>query len=137
MTSRDEQYLDESGDRNPVRAAILADPARRATYQAHLREDDLILAIRALREALGMTQVDLADAAHMSQENLSRIERSIDVKFSTIERLARAVDAQIELTAILKDGSRIELLRPRVPGPGSAAVSTPARSRPAPVAHRR
>lgn len=138
MTGRDEEFIDESGRGNPVRAAILANAARRASYEAHLRENDLILAIRGLRDALGMTQVDLAYAADMSQENLSRIERSIDVKFSTIERLARAVDAQIELTAVLPDGSRIELLKPRTPELASRDEgATPERSRPGLAARRR
>jgi transcriptional regulator with XRE-family HTH domain len=93
--------------------AALADPVRRARIEQYGRETDLILAIAALREALGLTQEDFASAANMSQENLSRIERSADVKYSTIERLARAGNAQLELTAILANGERVELLRPR------------------------
>ena len=93
--------------------AALADPVRRARIEQYGRETDVILAIAALREALGLTQEDFASAADMSQENLSRIERSADVKYSTIERLARAGNAQLELTAILANGERVELLRPR------------------------
>ena len=93
--------------------AAFADPVRRARIEQYGRETDLILAISALREALGLTQEDFASVANMSQENLSRIERSADVKFSTIERLARAGNAQIELTVILANGERVELLRPR------------------------
>ena len=95
--------------------AALADPVRRARIEQYGRETDVILAIAALREALGLTQEDFASAADMSQENLSRIERSADVKYSTIERLARAGNAQLELTAILANGERVELLRPRTP----------------------
>jgi transcriptional regulator with XRE-family HTH domain len=93
--------------------AALADPVRRARIEQYGRETDLVLAIVALREALGLTQEDFASAANMSQENLSRIERSADVKYSTIERLARAGNAQIELNAILATGERVELLGPR------------------------
>lgn len=91
----------------------LADPARRARIDAYTRENSLVLALYSLREALGLTQEDFASAANMSQENLSRIERSVDVKFSTIERLIRAGGAEIELTAVLKSGDRVELLAPR------------------------
>ena len=104
------------GDLYDVQAdidAALADPVRRARIEQYGRETDVILAIAALREALGLTQEDFASAADMSQENLSRIERSADVKYSTIERLARAGNAQLELTAILANGERVELLRPR------------------------
>jgi DNA-binding phage protein len=109
-TSADGDFLDETGDKNPERILINADPARRARYEAYRRQNELALAVYALREAIGMTQVDLAGAAGMSQENLSRIERSGDVKVSTIERIAAAVGARLELTAVLPDGTRVDLL---------------------------
>lgn len=100
-------------DLSPVRPdidAALANPVSRAVAVEVGREIELVLAIGALREATGQTQEQMAAAADMSQENLSRIERSHDVRWSTIERLARAGNAQIELTAVLSSGERIELL---------------------------
>ena len=92
--------------------AALADPVRRARVEEYGRQMDLILALSAIREAVGMTQQDFATAALMSQENVSRIERATDVKLSTIQRLARTAGAQLELTAVMPGGKRVPLLRP-------------------------
>ena len=92
--------------------AALADPVRRARVEEYGRQIDLILALSAVREAVGMTQEDFAAAAMMSQENVSRIERATDVKLSTIQRLARTAGAQLELNAIMPGGRRVSLLRP-------------------------
>ena len=92
--------------------AALADPVRRARVEEYGRQIDLILALSAVREAVGMTQEDFAAAAMMSQENVSRIERATDVKLSTIRRLARTAGAQLELNAIMPGGRRVSLLRP-------------------------
>ena len=92
--------------------AALADPVRRARVEEYGRQIDLILALSAIREAVGMTQQDFAAAALMSQENVSRIERATDVKLSTIQRLARTAGAQLELTAVMPGGKRVPLLRP-------------------------
>ena len=43
-------------DFQPEMDAILADPARRARVEEYGRQIDVILALSALREALGMTQ---------------------------------------------------------------------------------
>jgi len=88
-----------------------ADPVRHARVERYRRENELILALSAIRQATGLTQQDFADATSMSQENLSRIERATDVKMSTIRRLARSANAELELTAVLSDGKRISLLR--------------------------
>ena len=92
--------------------AALADPVRCARVEEYGRQIDLILALSAIREAVGMTQQDFATAALMSQENVSRIERATDVKLSTIQRLARTAGAQLELTAVMPGGKRVPLLRP-------------------------
>ena len=56
--------------------------------------------LRALRERRLLTQAELAEAASMSRDQVSRIERDeVDPRFSTIRKLAKAlgVDPQ-ELT---------------------------------------
>ncbi len=108
MTERFEDFQGEID-------AALADPVRRARVEQHGREIDLILALSAVREAVGMTQEDFAAAAMMSQENVSRIERATDVKLSTIRRLARTAGAHLELTAVMPGGRRVPLLRPATP----------------------
>lgn len=103
-----EQFDDFQGEVD----AALADPVRRARVEQYGRQIDLILALSAIREAVGMTQEDFAAAAMMSQENVSRIERATDVKLSTIQRLAKTAGAQLELTAVMPGGKRVPLLRP-------------------------
>lgn len=92
--------------------AAMVDPARRARIEQYGREIDMILALAALREAVGMTQEDFASAASMSQENVSRIERATDVKVSTVRRLARTAGAQLELNAVFPNGKKVSLFRP-------------------------
>ncbi len=92
--------------------AALADPVRRARVEEFGRQIDPILALSAIREAVGMTQEDFAAAGMMSQENVSRIERATDVKLSTIQRLAKTAGAQLELIAVMPGGKRVPLLRP-------------------------
>lgn len=92
--------------------AAMADPVQRARVEQYGREIDLILALSAIREAVGMTQEGFAAAAMMSQENVSRIERATDVKLSTIQRLAKTAGAQLELVAVMPGGKRVPLLRP-------------------------
>ena len=56
--------------------------------------------LRALRERNLLTQAELAEAASMSRDQVSRIERDeVDPRFSTIRKLSKAlgVDPQ-ELT---------------------------------------
>lgn len=92
--------------------AALADPVRRARVEEFGRQIDLILALSAIRETVGMTQEDFAAAAMMSQENVSRIERATDVKLSTIRRLAKTAGAELELVAVMPGGKRVPLLKP-------------------------
>jgi len=103
-----EQFDDFQGEVD----AALAHPVRRARVEEYGRQIDLILALSAIREAVGMTQEDFAAAAMMSQENVSRIERATDVKLSTIQRLAKTAGAQLELNAVMPGGKRVPLLRP-------------------------
>ena len=95
--------------------AALADPVRRARVDGFGREIDVILALSAIRDAIGLTQEDFATELSMSQENVSRIERATDVKISTIQRLARTAGAQLELVAVMPGGRRVSLLKPAKP----------------------
>ena len=67
------------------------------------------LPLRALREAAGKTQAEVARAAGMDPSEISRVEQREDMKLSTLRRYARAFGATIEITAVLKTGHRIRL----------------------------
>jgi transcriptional regulator with XRE-family HTH domain len=48
--------------------------------------------VRRYRDARGMNQTELADAADLSQSRLSKIESAaLDIKISTVQRLASAL----------------------------------------------
>ena len=70
---------------------------------------DQRLPLRALREAAGATQEEVADRSGMDQSEISRIEQRDDLKLSTLRRYAQALGAQIEVTAVLDSGHRIRL----------------------------
>lgn len=68
---------------------------------------DLTLAqqIRALREALGMTQQQLAGKVGMHQGDIANIEegRRKDLRVSTLQRIAEALQAEMPLFLIPKE----------------------------------
>jgi DNA-binding Xre family transcriptional regulator len=64
--------------------------------------------LRAIRELLGKTQVDLAEATDMTQSEVSRLERRPDVRLSTLKRVVEALGGEIEIFATFGD-KRIRL----------------------------
>ena len=70
---------------------------------------DRKLPLRALREACNKTQEEIARLAGMDQSEISRVEQRDDLKLSTLRRYATALDAEIEIVALLPTGHRIKL----------------------------
>jgi hypothetical protein len=70
---------------------------------------DRRLPLRVLREAIGKTQTEIANAAEMDQSEISRVEQREDMKLSTLRRYALALGADIEISAVFKTGHRIRL----------------------------
>ena len=64
--------------------------------------------LRALRNALGKTQTDVAQTAGMSQGDVSRVEAREDRLISTLDRYARALGGRLDV-AIVVDGRRFAL----------------------------
>ena len=62
---------------------------------------DRKLPLRALREAADKTQDEVASLAGMDQSEISRVEQRDDLRLSTLRRYARALDAEIEVVALL------------------------------------
>jgi hypothetical protein len=64
------------------------------------------LTIRAVREAVGKTQVDVAAESAMDQSDVSRLERREDFEdclVSTLRRYVAALGGQLELVASFGD----------------------------------
>jgi ribosome-binding protein aMBF1 (putative translation factor) len=93
-------------------APINADPERRARVEQISREYDAILALADLREALGVTQAELAKVLEVSQPRVSRLEHKEDVYLSTLENYIEALGGHLKLEAVFEDRS-IELTLPR------------------------
>lgn len=59
--------------------------------------------LRTIRDLLGKTQVDLAEAMDMTQSEVSRLERRPDVRLSTLKRVVEALGGEIEIFATFGD----------------------------------
>jgi DNA-binding XRE family transcriptional regulator len=81
---------------------------RLAELDRQVAEESAQLELADLRNALGVTQVDLAKAIETSQEAVSRIESREDHKISTMRRYVEALGGKLEVTAIVK-GRRVPL----------------------------
>jgi hypothetical protein len=68
------------------------------------------VSLRALREALGQTQTEVAAALDMTQGEVSRLEARDDVLVSTLTRYVAALGGTLETVVVLpKTGHRISL----------------------------
>lgn len=71
---------------------------------------DRRMSLRAVRESIGKTQLDLAGVAGIDQAEVSRLERRDDAKLSTLHRYVRALGGELELVVVMpKTGHRIRL----------------------------
>jgi DNA-binding transcriptional regulator YiaG len=66
--------------------------------------------LQALRQQLGVTQAELADATGMGQGEISRIEQREDHMVSTLRRLVRSLGGDLEIHARFPDGRDIRLI---------------------------
>jgi predicted transcriptional regulator len=64
--------------------------------------------LRALREAVGLTQGELAQRVEITQSQLSKMERREDHRISTLRRYVQALGGSLEICAVI-DGRRIKL----------------------------
>jgi transcriptional regulator with XRE-family HTH domain len=86
-----------------LRRQIDADPARRAEVEEMKRAMRDVLALSRLREARGMTQVELAGTLGVSQSNVSRIERQDDLYLSTLREYVEAMGGRLHLAAVFPE----------------------------------
>jgi transcriptional regulator with XRE-family HTH domain len=71
--------------------------------------------MRTVREGLGVTQVEVAEALGTDQAEISRFERRPDVMLSTARKYAAALGARAELAFVFEDGSRVVIAEPDEP----------------------
>ena len=71
------------------------------------------ITLSAMREGVGKTQAEVAKAIGTDQGEVSRMERRLDVKLSTLRRYARALGAKCEVVFVWpKTGHRIIVVDP-------------------------
>ncbi len=63
------------------------------------------MALSELRQALDLTQVELAKSLHMKQAAISRFEHQSDIYLSTLRRILFAVGAELKIVAQFPEGS--------------------------------
>ena len=63
--------------------------------------------LRALREAAGKTQAEVAAALGKDQAEISRLERRGNIETDTLRAFARALGAECEVVFVSKRGHRI------------------------------
>lgn len=73
------------------------------------RQDVALRGLRALREAAGLTQQELAKRLGIKQQSLWKIERTQTIGVQTLVRYVRAVGGTLEIHATLR-GKRTRLL---------------------------
>jgi predicted transcriptional regulator len=73
-----------------------------------VEQELLAMDLRALREAVGLTQEELARRVDVTQSQLSKLERREDHRLSTLRRYVRALGGELEIVAIVH-GKRVRL----------------------------
>jgi DNA-binding XRE family transcriptional regulator len=73
-----------------------------------VEQELLEMDLRALREAAGLTQEELAQRVAITQSQLSKLERREDHRISTVRRYVAALGGELEIVAVV-DGKRIQL----------------------------
>ncbi len=63
--------------------------------------------LRALREAAGKTQAEVAAALGKDQAEVSRLERRTNIETDTLREYARALGATCEVVFVSKQGHRV------------------------------
>lgn len=77
--------------------------------QLKARIEPRILAVKALRERLNLTQKELAECLGTTQSNVSKIEAKADPSISVLRRMVEGKGGKLKLVVEMGDGERIEL----------------------------
>jgi predicted transcriptional regulator len=80
-------------------------PEKLEEIQREVEQEILELNLQAVRELVGKTQVDLAQATGMTQPEISRAEHRDDHLLSTLRRYIQALGGELEVLARFGDKS--------------------------------
>lgn len=77
------------------------DDAQRSRVDSRVATELIEMTLADLRKELGVTQVELAEAAEMTQGQISSLEHRTDHLVSTLRRCVRALGGDIEIVAVV------------------------------------
>lgn len=104
----DEDFKTSTSRVRQARANLLENPKAAAAYHslgeeiaAHLDRKETTLA--QVRRAVGLTQVQMAEALRLGQGDISRIEQRANVQLSTLARFIEATGGRLRITAVYGD----------------------------------
>jgi DNA-binding transcriptional regulator YiaG len=83
-------------------------PEALARVRAKAKAELEALTLKALRQDLSLTQVEVSRTASMTQSELSRLESRNDHLTSTLRRYIEALGGELEVTAVF-GGRRIKI----------------------------
>jgi DNA-binding XRE family transcriptional regulator len=89
--------------REGLEKRLQADPEARERYETERQAMRDALTLSAVREQAGVTQVELARVLHVTQANISQLERKQDLYLSTLSRYVEALGGHLELRAVFPD----------------------------------
>jgi predicted transcriptional regulator len=89
-----------------VRARGKLSADKLAQIDAEVAEE--VRSMRALREALGLTQADLAKLANMTQSDVSKFENRDDHRISSVREMVEALGGELEVVAVFR-GKRVRV----------------------------
>lgn len=96
----------------PVTAAeMLARQPQDVQDAVKARADQLIeeYTLRQVREALDLTQAEVAEAAGASQDQISKLERRADLMVSTLEKHIQALGGRLRLAVEFPDRPSVSI----------------------------
>ena len=72
---------------------------------------DMLTAIRLgeLRKQRGLTQIQVANAMHIKQPTVARMEKRADVQLSTLRNYLQVLGGDLEISAKFPDGTVVNL----------------------------
>jgi hypothetical protein len=79
------------------------DDEQRARVERRVATELVEMSLADLRRELGVTQVELAEAAEMTQGQISSLEHRTDHLVSTLRRCVQALGGDIEIIAVIGD----------------------------------
>lgn len=87
-------------------------PESRARSKAKAQEMIRAMALDELREALDLTQAQLAAVLKVNQSAISKLERRTDMYVSTLRSIIAAMGGKLEIRAVFPEGQvKIEQFR--------------------------